>query len=96
MSKRKTQSGFSIDSNSFGKVNECEATLYNIKHEQEEFEVSISDFGATLVNVKWQNRSLTLSHASASDYATQPSYFGASVGRVANRIANGKFELEGL
>lgn len=30
-----------------------------------------------------------------ADYLTNPPYFGATIGRVANRIANGKFSLGG-
>lgn len=41
------------------------------------------------------SESITLHHADAKAYSTQPSYFGASVGRVANRIKNGAFSLEG-
>ena len=30
-----------------------------------------------------------------ADYLSNPPYFGATIGRVANRIANGKFSLSG-
>ncbi len=38
---------------------------------------------------------VTLGHASLEEYLAQDAYFGASVGRVANRIAGGRFTLDG-
>lgn len=38
---------------------------------------------------------VTLGHASLAGYLASDAYFGASVGRVANRIAGGRFTLEG-
>lgn len=38
---------------------------------------------------------VTLGHASLEEYLGQDAYFGASVGRVANRIAGGRFDLDG-
>lgn len=38
---------------------------------------------------------VVLGYASAQQYLDQPQYFGATVGRYANRIAGGKFSLEG-
>lgn len=38
---------------------------------------------------------VVLGYATAQQYVDQPQYFGATVGRYANRIAAGKFTLEG-
>jgi aldose 1-epimerase len=38
---------------------------------------------------------VVLGYDTAQEYLTRPNYFGASVGRYANRIAKGKFSLEG-
>ena len=38
---------------------------------------------------------VVLGHASLQPYLAQPQYFGATVGRVANRIARGRFRLDG-
>jgi aldose 1-epimerase len=38
---------------------------------------------------------VTLGHATLAPYLDQPQYIGATVGRVANRIAGGRFTLDG-
>ena len=38
---------------------------------------------------------IVLGYASAQQYLDRPQYFGATVGRYANRIAGGKFSLDG-
>lgn len=38
---------------------------------------------------------MTLGHATLAEYLSQRQYFGATVGRVANRIAGGRFSLDG-
>ena len=38
---------------------------------------------------------VVLGYDTAQEYLTRPNFFGASVGRYANRIAKGKFALDG-
>ena len=38
---------------------------------------------------------VTTGYATLTDYVDQPQFFGATVGRVANRIAGGRFSLDG-
>jgi aldose 1-epimerase len=57
-------------------------------------------WGASLQSVSVPDRAgvpadVTLGHASLAEYLAQDAYFGASVGRVANRIAGGRFTLDG-
>ena len=56
--------------------------------------------GATIVNTMLPDRSgkiddVSLGFDTAAEYLAKPSYFGASIGRYANRIAKGKFSLDG-
>lgn len=58
-------------------------------------------YGATLQSVIVPDREgvpadITLGHATLDEYLAKPQYFGSSVGRVANRIAGGRFLLDGV
>lgn len=57
-------------------------------------------YGASLQSMMVPDRAgqladVTLGHASLGEYLAQTAYFGSSVGRVANRIAGGRFVLDG-
>ncbi|MCX9147921.1 aldose epimerase family protein [Erythrobacter sp. WG] len=61
---------------------------------------TILAWGATLQAMLVPDREgtladVTLGHATLGDYLASDAYFGASVGRVANRIAGGRFILDG-
>jgi len=63
-------------------------------------EVTITNFGATLLSFKLNGRELTINHPetniSVSQYAQlNQACYGNVCGRVANRISQGKFELDG-
>jgi len=58
------------------------------------------DFGATVLSLETPDRdgrraNLTLGLASLADSPTPTAYFGSSVGRTVNRIANARFVLDG-
>jgi aldose 1-epimerase len=60
----------------------------------------IMTLGATLQSLIVPDRNgrkedVVLGYDKAQDYLTRPNYFGVSVGRYANRIAKGKFTLDG-
>ena len=63
-------------------------------------EVCITNFGGRIVSVMvpdkdGQMRDVVLGFDSIQDYVSKPSDFGASIGRYANRINQGKFTLDG-
>jgi aldose 1-epimerase len=63
-------------------------------------EVRVINYGATIVSCKTRDRSgrlgdIALGFSDLSSYVTHSAYFGAVVGRYANRIAHGRFVLNG-
>jgi aldose 1-epimerase len=64
-------------------------------------QVAVSNFGATLVSLKVPDRAgkiddIVLGYDSVSGYESGKSFFGATIGRYGNRIAHGKFTLDGV
>jgi aldose 1-epimerase len=63
-------------------------------------EVSITDYGGAITSFKTPDRhgtpgDIVLGFNTLDDYMHNPRYFGALIGRHANRIANGQFSLNG-
>ncbi|WP_288225850.1 galactose-1-epimerase [uncultured Enterococcus sp.] len=58
------------------------------------FHLSVSDLGARIVRLGW-DKELVLGFDSAEEYLEKDAFIGASIGRTAGRIENGRFTLEG-
>jgi aldose 1-epimerase len=58
-------------------------------------EADILDFGATIRALRFDGVPVTLSLPALEDYVAGRAYFGAIAGRFANRIAGGRFTLDG-
>jgi aldose 1-epimerase len=63
-------------------------------------EIKISNYGGTIVSWKVSDkngnkRNIVLGFDSLSGYLAKPPYFGATIGRYGNRIANGEFAIGG-
>lgn len=90
----------SVEKKDFGTVEHCgSATLWTLSNAAG-FSASFTDYGATWVSWRTPDRSgifadVLLGFDSAENYAKQTAYAGAVCGRVANRIAKGKFTLDG-
>jgi aldose 1-epimerase len=64
-------------------------------------EAAITDHGATVVSLQVPDRSgqfadVVLGFDDLSGYLRSDTYFGATIGRYANRIAHGRFTLDGV
>jgi aldose 1-epimerase len=85
----------------FGKLSDgTTVDLYTLTNSHG-MEAAITNFGATLVSLKVPDRSgkladVVLGYATPAEYERGSNFFGATVGRYANRIAKGKFKLNGM
>jgi aldose 1-epimerase len=89
-----------IRKQSFGKTaSGDEIDLYSLTNKKA-MEISITNFGATVVTLRVPDSSgktadVVLGYDTLQGYESGKSYFGATVGRYANRIGGGKFSIEG-
>lgn len=67
--------------------------LYTIKNG--DIEVDVCDVGARINAIRVNGTDIAFGFDTESDYLKSGSYAGATVGRVANRIAKGRFTLNG-
>ena len=75
-------------------------SVYTIKNDRG-LEVSITSYGGAITSLKTPDRhgkfgEIVLGYATLGEYVKNPRYFGALIGRHANRIAGGKFSLNGV
>ncbi len=80
-------------------VNNEKTALYTLKN-QAGMEVCVTNFGARLVSIMVPDKDgkmqdVVLGFDSIADYINVPSDFGASIGRYANRINQGRITLDG-
>jgi aldose 1-epimerase len=95
----RTASG--LDALKFTKtVNGKEYRLYVLKNSNG-MEVTVTNFGARIVSVlapakDGRQYDVVLGFDNIDDYLNHPSDFGATIGRYGNRIAKGRFTLDGV
>ena len=78
----------------------AEVSLYTLSN-RDGLEVSIINYGGAIVSLKTPDRNgvlgdIVLGFDTLEEYVTNPRYFGALIGRHANRIASGRFSLNGV
>jgi aldose 1-epimerase len=83
----------------FGRINETPVQLYTLTNTHG-LVVKITNYGAIVTEVHVPDRTgmladIVLGFENLDGYVGGSSYFGAIVGRVANRIGNAEFTLEG-
>ena len=76
------------------------AKLYQLRC-ADGFGVDISDYGAAIIAINTPDRNgklrkVALTWADPARYTDYPIYLGAIVGRLANRVKNGRFTLDGV
>ncbi|UDQ96885.1 aldose epimerase family protein [Lentisphaerota bacterium WC36G] len=91
----------SINIASFGKTNSGKQTqLFSLKNDKG-MTVDITNYGGIVVRIFTPDRygkyaDISLGYDNVQEYIKGSPYFGAIVGRYGNRIANGKFSLDGV
>jgi aldose 1-epimerase len=90
-----------IDKRAFGSLEDgTPIDVYTLKN-RNGLQVEITTYGGAVVTIKTPDRhgrraDIVLGYADASGYVSDVSYFGALIGRYANRIARGRFTLNGV
>ena len=89
-----------IEITSFGRLPDGRATRLFSLRAPGGFQVDVSDFGGAIVRLLTPDRNgqlgdVVLGFDSAARYAAQQAYIGTLIGRVGNRIAAGRFTLDG-
>jgi aldose 1-epimerase len=90
----------SVEAKPFGKTKEgVPVTVYTLINARA-LKARLIDFGATLISVETPDKegklaNITLGFPNVDGYLARHPYFGSTVGRYGNRIAGGKFKLEG-
>jgi len=84
----------------WGKVKGDIIELVTITDSDSGFEVQLTNYGATIVSVKCPDKNskieeISICQDNLEDLINTKGYLGATIGRVANRIKNGEFKLEG-
>jgi len=88
-----------VQSQPFGSVDGRAITLYTLTNSHG-MEVRAMNYGGIIVSIRVPDRNeqfadVVLGHETLDGYRPNPPFFGAIVGRYANRIANGTFKLDG-
>jgi len=89
-----------VDVRPFGRLDDgSNVRIYTITNARG-MSAKVTEYGATLTELWVPDRDgkladVVLGYPRLEDYVAAPFYLGATLGRVANRIANGKFVLDG-
>lgn len=79
----------------FGKTKNNE-DVYSYILDNGKLKVEILNYGATIKNIIYKDTDVVLGYDSITEYEENGGYFGATVGRFANRIKNARFVLNGI
>jgi aldose 1-epimerase len=101
MSQMEEESKMDIQRLEFGQLPDGQTVDLYVLTNGNRMEARLITYGATLVSLSVPDREgnfadVTLGFDSLDGYLAAPPYFGATVGRYANRIAKGRFTLDGI
>jgi aldose 1-epimerase len=89
---------FTVNRADFGMLNGARVELIRLSNGA--VEATILTYGASIHSVRVPDRDghlgdVALGHATLVEYVDQPQFMGSTVGRLANRVAGGRFMLDG-
>ncbi|MDA0197000.1 MAG: galactose mutarotase [Bacteroidetes bacterium] len=99
-SEKKETSQVSVNTEPFGKMPDgTEIKLFTLRNKSG-IEVKVITYGGIITSIKVPDREgksedIVLGYDNLEGYLNASPYFGAIIGRYGNRIARGKFELDG-
>lgn len=94
----KNPSGFLINNYSWKLFNSTSVDFQSRLHtiSLDSFKISIANYGATIQDISYHGKRLINGFDSIVPYLSKENpYFGATIGRYANRISDGSFEIDG-
>ena len=97
---QRTKHQVRITQRAFGKTPDGDATLFTFTNDNG-VEVSITNYGGAITSIVVPDRAgklgdVVLGYDSVEEYVEHPRFMGALIGRYANRIAHGRFSLNGV
>jgi aldose 1-epimerase len=98
--QQKLEADSKMEKRPFGKTKDGQSVELYILTNKTGMEVAITNFGGTLVSLKTPDRNgktgdVILGFDTAEEYENGRNFFGGTIGRYGNRIAHGKFTLDG-
>ncbi|MGP1410828.1 MAG: aldose epimerase family protein [Peptoanaerobacter stomatis] len=81
-----------IEKKLFGKTSSNQ-DIYEYILSNKNISVHIIQYGAIIKNLIYKDKDIVLGYDELSDYEDNPNYFGATIGRCANRIEKGLFTI---
>ena len=93
-------SEINIRKKEFGKLDDGRTAYLYILENENGMKVEITNYGGIIVSLYVPDREgilndIVLGYDNLEQYVEDPNYFGALIGRYANRIAEGRFKLNG-
>lgn len=93
------ETGMKITKSVFGRIDSAEVYLFSLTN-RSGMQVDISNYGGIVTSIMVNDKSgnagdVVLGFDRLQDYLDGHPYFGSIVGRYGNRIANGKFSIDG-
>src|SRR5437879_6882481 len=101
LARESTVDGKSVEKQSFGVTADGSSVDLYVLTNRNGAQVSITNFGGVVVSIKMPDRKgtlgdIALGYDSLEGYINDKNFFGALIGRYGNRIAQGKFIINGV